>query len=202
MGEMGFWWAQQWIINDAWVFRDARAAGKILPVTLAVWDDGCRALGAHGDWLRQTCARGRAVMVLETTGVGNLEPNPLSAAAARDPYGALHKFNDDLMWLGDSLAALRTYDVLRALEMIAAWPGLDGRDIRGYAHGRQGVYLQLAAALDQRIRRVDVVKGMGRFANWVGAKHYEAFDIRSVVFPGILEHLDLDELPQTNLAAR
>ena len=36
----------------------------------------------------------------------------------------MHKFNDDLMWLGDSICALRAYDVLRALEVLRQWPDM------------------------------------------------------------------------------
>lgn len=94
---MCFWWAQEGIFSHAYLFRDFRFTGKKLPVTVAVWDQGTRALQPHIKWLRRTARAGRAVMVLETSGVGALSPNPTTL---RDPNGFLgvtHKFNDDLI---------------------------------------------------------------------------------------------------------
>lgn len=192
--QMCFWWAQEGIFSHAYLFRDFRFTGKKLPVTVAVWDQGTRALQPHIKWLRRTARAGRAVMVLETSGVGALSPNPTTL---RDPNGFLgvtHKFNDDLIWLNDSIAALRTYDVIRALDMIAVWPGLDAADIRCYAHGRQGLYGQLAAALDDRIKKIEVIDGMDSYTDWVASRYYNAYDIRSVLIQDILKHVDLPDL--------
>jgi hypothetical protein len=78
--------------------------------------------------------------------------------------------------------------------MVAIWPGLDARDIRFYAHGRQGLYAQLAAALDRRVKSTQVVGGMGSYAEWCKSRHYDSHDIRSVILPGILQHLDLPDV--------
>ena len=194
VAEFGFWFAQEGICNDAFVLRDYRFEGQDLPVTLAVWDGGTTCLQAHLTWIRETCAAGRAVMVLNTSGVGGLSPNPLNAQSPHAFYGVLFKLAHELMWLGDSLAALRVGDVLRALDVLPAWRGLRTDDLRCYAHGRQGVYARLAAALDARIRGVDVVEGMGSYAEWVGARHYDQYDIMGVVIPAMLRYFDLPDL--------
>lgn len=192
--EARLWWSQDGIFNHAFIFRDARFEGRDLPVTIAVWDGGTTSLKPHDEWIRETCSAGRAVMVLDTSGVGQLVPNPLNNCPIHEFYGVIHKLNDDLMWLDDCLAAMRTYDVIRALDAVNELPGLDAGDIRIHAHGRQGVYGQLAAFLDERIRGIEIVEGMGSYADWVGSREYDAHDIRSIVFPGILKHLDLPDL--------
>ena len=106
----------------------------------------------------------------------------------------MFKLADDLVWLDDSLPAMRTYDVLRALDLIEEWPKLNARDIRGYADGRHGVYIQLAAALDHRIGNVEVVGGIGSYAEWVKSRHYESRDVQSIVLPGMLKYCDLPDL--------
>ena len=190
-----FWWAQDGIFNHAFTFKDHRFEGKRLPVTLAVWDGGTTSLQPHIDWIRKTCAGGRAVTVLDVSGVGGVAPHSLDGVRKpQDHYATLFKFADDLLWLNDSLAAMRTYDVLRALDMLEIWPGLDSADIRAYACGRQGVYAQLAAALDARIKNIEVVGGMGSYAEWVRSRHYDQYDIFGVILPGMLQYFDLPDL--------
>lgn len=83
---------------------------------------------------------------------------------------------------------------LRALDMIEQWPGADSTDIRIYAHGYHGIYGRLASVLDSRIRSVVVVNGMKSYAEWVGARHYDAHDIKSLIVRGMLRYFDLPEI--------
>ncbi|HZT41199.1 MAG TPA: hypothetical protein VFA07_03375 [Chthonomonadaceae bacterium] len=188
------WWSQEGLFGHGRLFRSFQHDGKRLPVTLAVWDGGTSRLHDHGNWIRQTCEAGRAVLVLDVSGVGGLRPRSLTLQAPEDFYGVIHKFSTDLLWLNDDLVSLRTYDVLRALDMIGQWPNLNADDIRLYAHGRHGLYGQLAAALDNRIHQIEVVDGMESFAAWIASRHYDTHDIYSVILPGALHYFDLPEL--------
>ncbi len=188
-----FWWSQPGLLNHGLLFRTAKSTRR-LPVTLAVWDGGTTALSAHWLWICRQCRRGRAVLVLDVSGVGALLPNPLNSNLPLEFYGVIHKLVDDLLWLGDDLVALRTYDVMRALDVVGEWPGLDAGRIACYAHGNQGVYAQLAAALDRRVRRTQVEGGIGSYAAFVRSRHYASHDIKSILLHGILDHLDLPNL--------
>ncbi|MCC6443869.1 MAG: acetylxylan esterase [Armatimonadetes bacterium] len=192
--EPAFWWSQEGLLGHGCLFRRFERRGQALPVTVAVWHDGVRAMDDRQEWIRAECASGRAVLVLDVAGSGGLAAAPLSATAPEDFYGVLHKLADDLFWLDDNLAALRTYDVLRALDMIAAWPGLDASDIRLYAHGREGVYGQFAALIDDRIRGIEVADGIGSYESWVGARHYNARSMKNIVLRGMLRYFDLPEM--------
>lgn len=190
------WWSQEGVFGHGCAFREASRTGETLPVTLAVWDGGTAQLTTHRDWIQAICSEGRTAFVLDVSGAGALLPRPISAARPAETfYGVLHKLATDLIFLGDDLPSLRTWDVLRALDMVAAWPGMDAADIAVYAHGKYGLYGRLAAALDRRIRRVTVAEGMDRFADWVGAREYDTHDIYSVVLPGVLARFDLPDLP-------
>jgi hypothetical protein len=83
---------------------------------------------------------------------------------------------------------------LRAFDVVRQWPGLDPRGIRVYAYGKQGVYAQLAAALDKRVQAIQVVGGIGSYAKFVAARRFDHRDIKSVVFPGILKYCDLPQI--------
>lgn len=192
----GIWWAEEGLLNSAFLFTDYRHAGEEAkwPVTVAVWDGGTSELQSRLKWIRETCGAGRAVMVLDTAGVGSLLPHPLNGYDPRDFYGVLFKLTHDLMWLDDSLAAMRTYHVIRALDMAERWPGMRQSGVRIFAHGRQGVYGQFAAALDPRVESIEVVDGMGSYSGWVGERYYDHRDIMSVVVPGLLKYADLPDL--------
>ncbi|HLK55183.1 MAG TPA: prolyl oligopeptidase family serine peptidase [Chthonomonadaceae bacterium] len=192
---MCLWWTQEGLHNHGCGFRDIALEGQKLPVTLALWDGGTNCLQSHSAWIRQTCKAGRMVLVQDVVGSGVLLPHSLNEGHAPEEfYGVIHKLSDDLAWLDDSLAAMRVYDVLRALDMIALWPGADASDIRIYAHGRQGVYGRLAAPLDSRIRSVEAADGMKSYAEWVGARHYDAHNIKSLLLRGMLQYFDLPEI--------
>lgn len=192
--QQAFWMSQQGICNDGIVFRDPGHQGKKLPVTIAVWDGGCKTLKPHFAWIRSQCAAGRAVLVVETTGVGHLLPHPLTSRTPQEFYGVLHKMQDDLTWLDDDLAALRAFDVTRAIDLLGEFPGLTHRGVRLYAHGRQGLYAQLAAAIDRRVKRIEVVGGIGSYAQLVKSRTYDPFEVKSLIIRDILRYADLPEL--------
>ncbi|MFC5653321.1 alpha/beta hydrolase [Paenibacillus solisilvae] len=188
------WWAQEGIFNHAFVFRDCRYEGIELPVTFAVWDGGTSRMHAHLQWLRHTCAIGRAVIVLDVSGVGPLTPHSLMNNDPLELYEIIHKLTNDLMWLNDSMAALRTFDVIRALDLPGWLPHMKSDDLQLYASGCQGMYGELASVLDRRIRSIKSENGLGSVADWVRSRHYDTHDIMSVVLPGMLHYFDLPDL--------
>lgn len=194
MVKASIWWVQEGIFNYGLTFRHFKYEKKSLPVTIAVWDGGTTCMQPHLDWIRRTCDSGRAVIVLDTSGAGNILTAMPEGFPALDFYGGIFKLNRDLMWLGDSLAAMRIYDVLRAVEAVQLFPWVKKEDIRFYAHGRQGLYARLAAFLDSRVMGVEVVSGMKSFAEFVRARYYDRYDISSVILPGVLKYFDLPDI--------
>ncbi|GAE06138.1 hypothetical protein [Paenibacillus sp. JCM 10914] len=195
------WWSQQGVMNSGYVFRpiagddDAR-----LPLTVAVWRDGTRRLQEHWSWIRNTCESGRAVMVLNVSGVGPHEPHPIYGKPPHAYFGVMHKLADDLIWLGDSLAAMRTFDVLRCLEVIKWFDEWQHEDLRFYTAGREGLYVQFASTIDDSVRDLTAVQGVDRLADWATAKQFEEEGAMSVLLPGILQVLDLPELQELRTA--
>ena len=192
--EMCFWWSQGMILNEGLLFRNYRYSDQKIPVTLAIWNDGTKCLKSHSQWIRRTCASGRAVFVLNTTGVGGSEPNPLNSTPANEPLGVFHKYNDDLIWLNDSICAMRSYDVLRCLEALRQHTGVSSEDVRVYAHGTHSIYAELAAAIEPSLARIELHEEFTSFSNWVKARYYNTADSRTLVLPGVLKYFDLPDL--------
>ncbi len=187
------WWAQEGLYSHALSFKGPECAEKP-PVTIAVWDGGTAALEDHLEWIKRECSAGRVVLVLDVAGVGCLEPNPVSHFGVYESYGTLRKFADDLIWLDDSLPALRIYDVLRTVEMIREFPDLREDDIFVYGWGKYGLYGQLAAYMDDRIKKITVENGVESFSELVATRYYDSFDLKSIILPGTLKYTDIDEI--------
>ncbi|HYF49132.1 MAG TPA: acetylxylan esterase [Planctomycetota bacterium] len=187
------WWSQEGMFTGGYLFRKPSDVSKKVPVTLALWDRGTRHLQRHWGFIEQTCNAGRAVLVLDVSGVGAFLPNRFTYTGPEDNFGAVHKLACDLIFLDDDLASMRVFDTIRALDMIESWRGLDSSDIRVYAHGRDGFYGRVAKALDPRIKSVEVVKGE-TISDWVTLRLYEKQGIYGVALRGALEYFDLDEL--------
>lgn len=191
------WWSQPGIMNSGYLFRSACSSSDAddLPLIIAVWQGGTGQLATHWTWLKASCAAGNAVLVLNVSGEGPHEPHPLYERPSRAFFGSLHKLADELLWLGDSLAALRSYDVLRSLAL-ADWLQEDRGDVAFYSPDGYAMYVLLASALDRRIRPDLGEKALRSISGWTGAEDYPEEDAMSLVFPGILQVLDLDELTE------
>lgn len=188
------WQSQEHLFSHAYMFRDARYARGRLPVTIAIWEGGTTRLEAHIDWIRASCHAGRSVMVLDVCGSGKLLPHPVKGGEPVAKYEIVHKLNDDLIWMGDSLTAMRTYDVIRAVDALSVLPAVDESDVAVYGHGRQGLYGKLAVAIDGRISHLTWEQGFSSVTDWVKSKYYNERDAISTVIPGMLSVFDLEDL--------
>lgn len=190
--DIGFWWSQPDLANLGMLIRSSGAA-SVERVVLALWNDGTAAISRHADWIGQRCRAGEAVLVLDVSGLGALKPDPINGGELHGFYGTWHKFADDLDWIGDSLVALRTYEVLRALDVLAEWPGVSTKQLRLHACGAMGLHARLAAALDERVESCEWTEP-SRFSELVRRRTYDTEDVKTFLLPGLLRHLDLDEL--------
>ena len=188
------WWAQDGLFGHGVLYRDVRCGDRRLPVDIGIWDGGTAASAGAKSWVRAVCAAGRAAMVLDVAGSGALQPPDNTG---RDPLGddgIMYLLAHTLFRLGDSLVALRVHDVIRALDALERWPGVTAKGVRLYGRGRHGLYAELAAFIDERVRQVRVQRGMGSWTRWVGARSYRHRDIMSVALPGVLEQFDLPDI--------
>jgi len=190
------WWSQPDLMGHGMVFRSSGAAGGGDPVTIAVWEGGTTSLQPHLAWIRREVAAGRTVIVLDVSGVGGISPHSLlSNCPPLEFYGVIHKLTDDLIWLGDSLAALRTYDVLRCIEMAFSYDrASEVRIFVDGSAGREAVYGIFASILDERVGGLECAGPLPKYSDWVGDRFYDSRNVKAVLLPAILEYCDVDDL--------
>ena len=190
-----FWWSQSGLINSG-IMIDRADVDDGGPVTLAVWTDGTSAIGDHEEWIRQEVDDGRSVWVLNLTGMGSIEPHPFNINPdLKGEFGTFFRICDDLVSLGDSLAAMRTYDILRAIDVLPEWgrPGVDS-PLRIYGHGSAGIYAFLAASLDSRLVFTQWCDPLPPYAALITSEFYEDYDIKSYIVPGLVALADWSDL--------
>jgi len=193
--EYVLWWTQQGMMNSGMIFRSLGAAeNKKHPLTVAVWERGTLALDQHREWLTSCCGAGRAVLVLNCSGVGPHEPYPIYGSPPLAFYGVMHKLSDELLWLDDSLTAMRAYDVIRCLDLVQHLQEWQDGAIEFYTAGRTNLYVKLAAALDARVRHIEETDSIRSVSAWVSAYSYEEEDAMSYILPGMLQYFDFSEL--------
>lgn len=192
--DVAFWYPQPHLANLGMLFRPTTPrSSQPLPVTIALWDDGTRALSKHAAWIEAEVAQGRAVLVVNLSGMGPLKPDPINRGVEHEFYDTFHKLADDLAWMGDSLVALRTFELIRTLDALAAWPELMVNDVRLHASGRIGEHARLAAALEPRFASCDWENGFA-FSDYVRTRTYDTADVKTLMLPGVLRYFDFDEL--------
>jgi hypothetical protein len=85
-----------------------------------------------------------------------MEVDPRDSPASEDgrPFLGNWLANERADLVGRNLAAMRAHDLLVAINVLVARPDIETTSIRGYARGVKGVWLLLAAAVDQRLSRI------------------------------------------------
>lgn len=167
-----------------------------IPTVLAIWEDGTKAIASHELWIRAQCEAGRQIFVLDVPGVGAIEQrNMILNASYKGSFGTLYTLACNLMYMGDSLAAMRCYDVLRAIEMLNSELGVPENDITLYCEGPDGVYGIMAAFLNENVQ---VQYGEGLLESvereYFGEKLFRYDNTLTLLVPGMLEYFDYGEL--------
>lgn len=187
--ELWMWQTQNDLFNCGTLLTPVECPRQ--PLTIAVWDGGTTAIADHGEWLDAQLNNGRSVLVVDLAGEGQLEPNPLKPGGGiLNHYGTLYKLSCDLLMLDDSLAALRIYDLLHALDAAEHLPVYDGSGLHLYASGRSTLYARMAQKLDPRIRTMELQGGIPNYRDFLQEEPYDDTAILTHILPGMLRYFD------------
>lgn len=189
------WHSQKDVFNFAFMIRSPGYIEKKLPTVIALWQDGTLAINAHEAWIKEKCESGYEVMVLDVTGTGYIEQAEINAYPKKEKYATNYKLCGDMMYCGDSIAALRTWDVTRAIDLLRSAYKLDDKDITLYCESKYGVYGVMAAFLE---KNVNVIYGDGLIQS-VEKEYINVFvpeydDDLALIMPKMLRYFDYNEI--------
>lgn len=179
VGEKILWFTQKHLPCFGGLFKPENKKDANLPVTICLWQYGTDALAEHENVIREITASGRAAFVADLSAMGKCAPHPLTTDGTVE--SAVKKFNTDLLFLGDSICAIRAYEVIKTLEMLKE--EYSASDISIYTIGNFCVYPQILKriGIDVPAQCVAPVTPFDIITN----QFYDNTDIVNISMPGI-----------------
>ncbi len=169
------------------LIKDAQYRDKDMPVTICLWSGGTDNLCNHADKIRSICKQERAVFVMDLTAMGKCKPNQLRSGVDEMEFisSVTDKITKALFLVGDSLCALRMYDLMQTIKMIRRDMCTD--DITIYTKGIYGVYGRIASILDESIKTM--LEDEVTVEDIITNRYYNTYDISHILMPGIGKYL-------------
>ena len=178
------WLSVDGLYSSALIFENLRK--EPTETVIALWPEGTDALTAHARLIRRWTAAGRRVMVLDVAGVGGQKPASLAGSGYHPGWGTKFRIGEQLIRLGDSLAAIRIAEAVRAVDMLREF-GWDNARYYGESEFSQTAALAAEASglpcelAGERITLDDIAR-----AEYYDNTYWEAWSL-----PGILEYLNV-----------
>ena len=150
--------------------------GKKLPTTVCLWAGGTDKLEENREKILKLCEKG-GVLVCDLAGMGKCSPREFIDCTREVGFGAEVKMSKDLIFLGDSLTAMRVYDLIKTFEM------LDREDTKLYTKGNFSVFADILKRLDISIECE--CENPVSVHDIITTRLYDDTDITNVVMPDI-----------------
>ncbi len=152
---------------------------------LCLWDNGTDRLEEHIYKIRKWCAEGKAVMVIDVTGVGKCLPNRTNTGwSDKDWCGTIDRMTKELFFLGDSLCALRLYEIDY---IVRAVKKQYGEKVSLYTEGLNGMVAELYAKVNPDVE-ITVSEDLPTYKELIESKYYEDYHLSPVLMPGIAKY--------------
>ncbi len=197
--EKYWWWSEKDIINCA-VHCQPHPSRDNLPLTIVLFANGTQDIPTRENFLRPYCTRGHQILVLDVRGQGALMPRKIQPQDRDWYYGTHYKLLCEAIFLGDSLCAMRVYDLLRAIQFAREQFNPPQITLRA-APGPGVTWTALATLLDNSVR-LDLPNGLPPLDRMVESRFYHYQEGVHTVLPGLLARCtaaDLAEAVQDQL---
>jgi len=139
---------------------------------------------------------GYTVLSIDVRGIGETDPSPAVALTKYTGYAPMQWRRDCLAigcpGFGTTMLALRSFDVIRAIDFAASRDDLRGRKIVLVGEGLGGLWALTAAAYDERPTAVVTVGTLASYRLLLSSHYYEVWNYFWV--PGALRDYDIPDL--------
>lgn len=189
------WRSQADLFGFAQIFTTAKFCDDdVLPLYFIVWDDGNVTFQQRYREVYAKCDEGYRVVVADLPGIGYLKQQTLRDEPYTTTYGTLYKLANDLTFIGDSMAALRAYDLTRTIEAVTEKYSSTGK-ITLYGDGKAGTTALVCAFISGKYKfeaGKDLALDYKKEEMYNDLRKYN--DDLGRVFPGMLRYFDYREL--------
>ena len=181
------WFSQKMLPCYGVLFTPLDKKNDKLPVTVCLWEGGTDKIAPKEDFIRELIKNGKAVFVADLSGMGKCTPQPLLKGQTSAPFfTAVGKLNMELAFLGDSICAMRAYDLIRCIDMLKENYGLGNAEV--YTEGFYSVYPEIIKKIgfnfettyENPIKIYDVVTN----------KKYDDYHFADILMPGLGLYID------------
>ena len=186
------WRAQKNYWGAGVLLRDARFGSGPLPLTIALWPEGMRAIRQHSAWIHRQCSQGREILIADVAASGALSVNSVAGRGIDSGWSTKYVFNGLLVCLGDSIAATRCYQAMRIPAALKEIPGIRPTEISYYGEGEFARYAKIAALLNAM-----PVQTEGVYQTWgeiVTDKYADLTYYMDWMLPGAALYADMDDI--------
>ena len=169
------------------MLRNEENKDKSIPVTICLWMDGTNKLEEHEEKIKEICKSGRAAFVVDLTAMGKSLPYKLRGCADEKEHigSASDKIAKCLFTLGDSLGAIKAYDLLQSTKMVrSAFSG----EVDLYTIGNYSILARIAQALDGTLNCTCDAEVTVR--SMIESKYYETYDTSHIIIPAIAKYIN------------
>ena len=177
------WFAQEKMPN--WGLLFSQFDKTPTEAVICLWDKGTSSLEEHIYTIRKICKEGKAAFVVDLSGMGKCAPHSLNPGwGDKSIYGVLDKLTKDLFFLGDSLCALRMFELKYVADEVLSKLGLK---FSIYAEQTSTVYAKLFKEISPDTE-ISLHEECYTYKEIVESKYYEDYNIAGILMPGIAKY--------------
>lgn len=181
------WFTQPQLPNTGMLFTSYKTTQITKNPVIFLCDKGTNALDDIIDNIREVIENGGAAFVVDLSGVGTNEPHDLnSGRQVKDRYGALDRITKDMFFNGDSLCALRLFELEKAVEVLKTFYPESEPEI--FARGLSNVYAELYKIVHPETK-ITTEGTERRLERLVEDKYYENYNISGILLPEVLKYI-------------
>ncbi|MBN1808199.1 MAG: acetylxylan esterase [Planctomycetes bacterium] len=186
----GFWFAEESVCNSGFLLRPVSDDWDRLLV--AVLDRGNLDLRPSALRFMDAVRSGAAVLAVDLRGMGHIAPRASSQRPVEALHGTMFKLLTDFVYLGDDIASMRVFDLLRTLELARSDPfiALDGRPLGLFGAGLGGFYAFLAGILDDGVPEVEIEDALLDLASVTASRYYRSHRLEQLLIYGMAAEFD------------
>lgn len=177
------WFAQEKMPN--WGLLFSQFDKTPTEAVVCLWDKGTDSIEEHINTIRKICKEGKAAFVVDLSAMGKCAPHSLNPGwGYKSIYGVLDKLTKDLFFLGDSLCALRMFELKYVADEVLSKLGLK---FSIYAEQTCTVYAKFFKEISPDTE-ISLHEECSTYNEIVESKYYEDYNIAGILMPGIAKY--------------